>query len=180
MVWVANYGHTKEIDSIPNYWLPPTNLSARMNVTVVHRRTASSSSVDNSSNVVRGKALHYRSENSLSHSDSGVLKGRRQHALEEDAEKQRLHEIKNLNVTENSGNDNSFRDKRPIDGPTIDFLVFTRVDNKLVVHRTPGERYCCLSLIWHNWATLWLPYPLLYRFHCFEIILHLFGDSNVK
>lgn len=169
MLWVANYGHMKEIDSIPNYWLPSTNLSARMNATVVHRRTASSSSVDNSSNIVRGKALHYRSENSLSHSDSGALKGRRQHALEEDAEKQQLHEMKNLHDSENSGNDNNFRDKRPIDGPTMDFLVFTRVDSQLVVHRTPGERYCSKSLIWHYWATLWLPYTLLNRFHCLKL-----------
>ena len=118
-----------------------------MNAAPVHRRTASSSLTENASNTVKGKALHYQSENSSSLSDSRVLKGRRQHALEEDAEKQRLHEIKNLHGTEDGCNDNNFRDRRPIDGPTIDFLVFTRVDSKLVVHRTPGERYCISSLI---------------------------------
>jgi hypothetical protein len=128
------------------------NLSARMNAALVHRRTASSSSVDNPSSVVKGKALRYQSENSVFHCDSGVLKGRRQPSQEEDAEKRLLYERKNENLTEESGNDSVSRDNRQIDGPTLDSLVFTRVNStiqcgKLVVHRTPGERYCISSLI---------------------------------
>jgi hypothetical protein len=114
-----------------------------MNAAPVHRRTASSSSVDNSSNIIKGKALHYQSENSAFHSDSDVLKGRRQPAQEDDAEKQPPHDRKNDKIS---------RDHRQIDGPTHDSLVFTRVNSsiqygKLVVHRTPDERYCISSLI---------------------------------
>jgi hypothetical protein len=119
------------------------NLSAVMNAALVHRRTASSSSVDNSSNIVKGKALHYQSENSVLHSDFDVLKGRRPPAQEDDAEKQLPYERKNDNIS---------RDNKQIDDPTHDSLVFTRVNSsiqygKLVVHRTPGERYCISSLI---------------------------------
>ena len=117
-----------------------------MNAAPVHRRTASSSFTENASNTVKGKALHYQSENSSSLSDSRVLKGRRQPAQEEAAEKQLLYERKDENVIEKSGNDDVSRERRPIDGPIIDSLVFTRVNStiqhgKLVVHRTPGERY---------------------------------------
>ena len=95
---------------------------------------------------MKGKALHYQSESALSYSDSGFSKGNRLSVHEENAEKQLLNQRKNDKVAEKSSKDFNSQDKRPINGPTVDGLVFTRVNStiqygKLVIHRTPDERY---------------------------------------